>query len=318
MPYIGKQPTVGNFQVCDAISVVNGQAAYTMLVGGSNEEPENANHMLVSLNGVLQKPGSSFTISGSTITFASNLATGDVIDFITLLGDTLNTGTPSDDTVTAAKLNNDIISGQTALTAEPDDTDEFLVSDAGTIKRIDYSLIKGGGRYALISTGTISGGATYIDLDDVFSSSYKNYLLVATGIDVNTDGADLHIQVKTSGGLVSGGSDYLYSYLQRASNTDSHSGSYSTGASYFRLNSSGVGNLATESANLYIQFYNVRSTSHHKLIFSQMTSMSTGSDALYNLGVGAVKTTTALTGVRLKSSTGNLDAGVLKLYGAND
>ena len=145
MPYIGKQPTVGNFQVCDAISVVNGQAAYTMQVGGSNVEPENANHMLVSLNGILQKPGSSFTISGSTITFASNLATGDVIDFITLLGDTLNTGAPSDDTVTAAKLNNDIISGQTALTAEPDDTDEFLVSDAGTIKRIDYSYIKGGG-----------------------------------------------------------------------------------------------------------------------------------------------------------------------------
>ena len=145
MPYIGKQPTVGNFQVCDAISVVNGQAAYTMQVGGSNVEPESANHMLVSLNGILQKPGSSFTISGSTITFASNLATGDVIDFITLLGDTLNIGAPSDDTVTAAKLNNDIISGQTALASEPADTDEFLVSDAGTLKRIDYSLIKGGG-----------------------------------------------------------------------------------------------------------------------------------------------------------------------------
>jgi len=166
MPYIGKQPTVGNFQVCDAISVVNGQAAYTMQVGGSNVEPENANHMLVSLNGVLQKPGSSFTISGSTITFASNLATGDVIDFITLLGDTLNTGAPSDDTVTAAKLNNDIISGQTELAAEPADTDEFLVSDAGTIKRVDYSYIKGGGitmadvyRYTA-TTGGASGDIT--------------------------------------------------------------------------------------------------------------------------------------------------------------
>jgi len=145
MAYIGKTPTVGNFQVCDAISVVNGQAAYTLQVGGSNVEPESANHMLVSLNGILQKPGSSFTISGSTMTFASNLATGDVIDFVTLLGNVLDIGQPSDDTVTAAKLNDDIISGQTALTAEPDDTDEFLVSDAGTIKRIDYSLIKGGG-----------------------------------------------------------------------------------------------------------------------------------------------------------------------------
>jgi len=49
------------------------------------------------------------------------------------------------DSVTAAKINDDIISGATALTAEPADTDEFLVSDAGTLKRIDYSLIKGGG-----------------------------------------------------------------------------------------------------------------------------------------------------------------------------
>ena len=143
MAYIGKQPTVGNFQVCDAISVVNGQAAYTLQVGGVNVAPESANHMLVSLNGILQKPGSSFTISGSTMTFASNLATGDVIDFVQILGNVLDIGQPSDDTVTAAKLNNDIISGQTALTSSPDDTDELLISDAGTIKRIDVSLVGG-------------------------------------------------------------------------------------------------------------------------------------------------------------------------------
>ena len=102
--YIGKTPTVGNFQVCDAISVVNGQAAYTLQVGGTNVAPESANHMLVSLNGILQKPGSSFTISGSTMTFASNLATGDVIDFIQILGSVLDLGVPSDGTVSTAKI----------------------------------------------------------------------------------------------------------------------------------------------------------------------------------------------------------------------
>ena len=104
MAYIGKQPVVGNFQVCDAISVVNGQAAYTMQVNSTNVEPETAFHMLVSLNGILQKPGSSYTISGATITFASNLATGDSIDFIMLLGNVLDIGTPSDATVTNPKL----------------------------------------------------------------------------------------------------------------------------------------------------------------------------------------------------------------------
>jgi hypothetical protein len=102
--YIGKEPIVGNFQVCDSISVVNGQAAYTMQVGGSDVEPESANHMLVSLNGVLQAPTSSFTIAGATLTFASNLATGDSIDFVMLLGNVLDIGTPSDGTVTEPKL----------------------------------------------------------------------------------------------------------------------------------------------------------------------------------------------------------------------
>ena len=51
----------------------------------------------------------------------------------------------ADGIITNAKLAQDIISADTALGAEPADTDEFLVSDAGTLKRMDYSYIKGGG-----------------------------------------------------------------------------------------------------------------------------------------------------------------------------
>jgi len=105
LSYIGAKPTIGNFQICDAISVVNGQAAYTMQVGSTNVIPQSANHMIVSLNGVIQKPNSSYTVSGATITFSSNLATGDVINFIQILGDVLDLGVPSDATVTNAKTN---------------------------------------------------------------------------------------------------------------------------------------------------------------------------------------------------------------------
>jgi len=122
MAYIGREPQVGNFQVCDAISVVNGQAAYTMQVDSTNVSPETANHMIVSLNGVLQKPGSSFTVSGSTITFASNLVTGDVIDFIHILGSVLDLGTPSDATVTNAKTNFTTTSSAAGLQIKGDGT----------------------------------------------------------------------------------------------------------------------------------------------------------------------------------------------------
>jgi hypothetical protein len=104
MAYIGKTPTIGNFQVCDAISVVDAQAAYTMQVATVDVSPESANHMIVSLNGVIQKPTDAYTVSGSTITFASNLVTGDVIDFIQILGNVLDLGVPSDDTVSTAKI----------------------------------------------------------------------------------------------------------------------------------------------------------------------------------------------------------------------
>ena len=94
MAYIGKEPVVGNFQVCDSISVVNGQAAYTLQVSATNVVPESSQHCLVSLNGILQAPVTSFTVSGSTLTFASNLATNDVIDFVILLGNVLDLGVP--------------------------------------------------------------------------------------------------------------------------------------------------------------------------------------------------------------------------------
>ena len=106
MSYIGKIPATGNFVKLDAISVVNGQASYTMQSNSVNFTPESANHMLVSLNGVIQAPQTSFTISGSTITFASALSTGDVINFIMVYGNVLDIGTPSDDTISTAKLQN--------------------------------------------------------------------------------------------------------------------------------------------------------------------------------------------------------------------
>ena len=62
------------------------------------------------------------------MTFASNLATGDVIDFVQILGNVLDLGQPSDDTVTAAKLATTSITGQTAETSAAD-ADTILIHD---------------------------------------------------------------------------------------------------------------------------------------------------------------------------------------------
>lgn len=109
MPYIGTQPLTGQFKKLDAITVVNGQAAYTLNYNSAAYKPATANALLVSVNGVIQAAGDAYTISGSTITFTENLVTGDVIDFIIALGDTGSAVTPVDGSVTTAKLATDAV-----------------------------------------------------------------------------------------------------------------------------------------------------------------------------------------------------------------
>ena len=74
--YIGKQPQIGNYQVCDALSA-SATATYALAVSSVAVFPESANHVICSLNGVIQKPGSSFSISSSNIVFSSALTSSD-------------------------------------------------------------------------------------------------------------------------------------------------------------------------------------------------------------------------------------------------
>jgi len=50
---------------------------------------------------------------------------------------------PANKPVVASDLDPAVITGQTALTSSPAATDEFIISDAGVLKRLDASLIGG-------------------------------------------------------------------------------------------------------------------------------------------------------------------------------
>ena len=108
MPFIGTQPEVGGYSVLDALTA-SATASYTLQLNSANFVPNSANQLLVSLNGVIQKPGTSFTVSGSTLTFSSALDSSDSIDFILAMGEPLLVGTPSDGTVSTAKIVNNAV-----------------------------------------------------------------------------------------------------------------------------------------------------------------------------------------------------------------
>jgi hypothetical protein len=134
MAYIGKQPVVGNFVKLDAI-VTSATTTFNLLNGGVAYFPQSANNCLVSLNGILQAPTDSYTISGSTIIFSNALTISDVIDFIIVLGDVLNIGTPSDGTVSFAKVTSNLITGATAETSIAGGDSVLIYDDSASALR---------------------------------------------------------------------------------------------------------------------------------------------------------------------------------------
>ena len=103
MTYVGATPTTGDFKKLDSITT-SSATTFNLRQNSVAVYPQSANHCIVSLNGVIQAPVDAFTIVNDTIVFASSLASSDVINFILVLGNVNDIGTPSDDTVSTAKL----------------------------------------------------------------------------------------------------------------------------------------------------------------------------------------------------------------------
>tara|TARA_R110000803_G_scaffold32023_2_gene70897 strand:- start:231 stop:860 length:630 start_codon:yes stop_codon:yes gene_type:complete len=103
MAYLGRQPIVGNYSVLDPLTA-SATATYPLTKGSVPVVPYTPANCIVSLNGVIQAPFDSYTVSGSNIVFATALTGTDSIDFITVLGDNLSIGVPTDNTVSASKL----------------------------------------------------------------------------------------------------------------------------------------------------------------------------------------------------------------------
>ena len=106
MAYIGTEPNFlnQNREVDDISGSFNGSTTtFNLQVSGQNVNPESVNNILVSVGGVLQNPGTDYTINAATIVFTTAPASG--LDFWGLiLGELVNTGSVSDGTVTTAKI----------------------------------------------------------------------------------------------------------------------------------------------------------------------------------------------------------------------
>ena len=105
MAYIGPEPNPGqNREVDDISSSFNGSTtAFTLQVNSQNVSPGSDNSIIVSVGGIVQNPGTDYTIAASTITFTTAPASG-LSFFGLVLGQGIDAIEASDGSITAAKL----------------------------------------------------------------------------------------------------------------------------------------------------------------------------------------------------------------------
>lgn len=353
MPYLGKLPTSGAFQKLDAISTVNGQAAYTMQLNSVNFFPESPNHMLVTVNGILQSPTTNYNISGSTITFTSALVTGDVINSIIILGDVLNIGTPSDATVTQAKTNFVSTSSSAGLQIKGDGTTDgtlqlncsqnshgvkikspnhasaqsYTLTLPATAPATDKMLQTNSsgalsfvdapsGSLVFLNRTTISSSTTFCAFDNTYiNSTYDDYIIKAARVVPVTDSVNMRwFTSDQNGGNMTQGW-YSNGIYQRMDNGTIAANGYLANQTYFEI-IDGAGTASGESGTYTLYLNNVNNSSQGGTTCQIDMVQHSSNNLYYHHRFSAYLDQGAATNyIRLYFSSGNIASGTFTLYG---
>ena len=189
--------------------------------------PSSVFDIEVFVENVRQDPNSAYSINGTTLTFTGAPSSGTNNIYVVHQAKAVGTIDVPASSVVPASLASNIISGQTALAAVPAATDELLISDAGTIKRIDAQFFQNTPAFfaRLSSDQTISSDtSTKIQVDsEVFdsdgtydnSSNYrftpavagKYFVFAGVRFDNQNSQATMRAELKFNGSVI--GSNFL-------------------------------------------------------------------------------------------------------------
>ena len=310
MAFIGNQPAESFTSFATQEFSTSATTSYTLDHAVTNE-----NEIALFINNVRQQPGSgkAYTATGTALTLSEATASTDTM-YCVFLGRALQTVTPATNSITAAMVGNDLISGKDALASEPADTDEFLVSDAGTLKRIDYSLIKSSGMTLIKETDASDVSAvtfTHGTSDVVFDTTYKVYFLTMTNIIMAGDEA-LFLRALSNGSALTSG------YWTAQVGTYGTSTPNSYGDRYENAFMGSPGDVESDHPfNGYAYFFNAGGSSIHPVAMGQI-QMQRSDNNYYGFSFsGSYNTAISdFNGFTLTNAGGpNISSGNFKLYG---
>jgi len=218
----------------------------------------------------------------------------------------------ADDAISEEHLDATAITGSTELATTPADTDEILISDAGTLKRIDFSHIKTSPYYVQLANVSISDGDSEEVVQSVFSSTYRNYLILLERVAVNTNSADLQLVTIKSDDSTANEHTYGASYSNSSSYQNNWGGINSSNISLMVGQGSGAG----KHVSGYFNFFEPNNTTDGVQRFTwHMSARKHDSANGYVIGGGNNATNSARTGFKIKCNSGTLFGGRIVVYG---
>ena len=239
-----------------------------------------------------------------------------------ITNDIINADKIADNSISEEHLDPTVITGLSALGAEPADTDEFLISDAGTLKRMDYSYIKGGGGFVRVgghNHGTSDSDVNTVTLDNIMTSTYKVYKIIGK-FETTTD-AYLTIGARTggaSGSTYSGSNKYRQAHFAHYINTSSssgttHGGDYGAGLIYPHGTPELSDGDDDHSVFLDLTFWKDANRSYW---ISHTVTMNGDKTRIYNFqNAGWLNDSNTYTGFIFQFSSGDLDQCTVDVYG---
>ena len=168
------------------------------------------------------------------------------------------------------------------------------------------------------STLSFVDGASSVVLDD----TYKEYLFTFNNIHPGTDDVSFMFNLSIDGGSnynVTKTSNFFISFQNEAGSQTNltYSGSYdsaqSTGDEYLTTDTLGADNDQCVSG--YLHLFNPSSTTFVKHFIAQVSHYHEADFAVNDFKSGYGNTTSAINAVRFQMDSGNIDSGVIKLYG---
>ena len=185
-------------------------------------------------------------------------------------------------------------------------------ASSSTFLRGDSSFVAVPSYYVQLANVTISDGDSTEEIQSVFSSTYRNYLIVLEGLKVNTNSADLQMKFITSDG--SNPSEHTW---QAEGTFYNNTGNFWGGSNANNVTiMQGQGSGAGKQVSGFVNVFNPNSTTDGLQRYTWFVSArkyDSSNGVVYGGGNNA--TTTARTGFKFTVNSGTLGGGRIVVYG---